>query len=105
TLVGRRLNLLDPQDNVTAGVAILRQLVRTAPDLDTAIAGYYQGLAGVLRNGMYSDTRNYVAGIKSLMRQFCPARDTTPAPPHSATSHTEGRPHPSLGAEWRTVRV
>ena len=70
TLVGRRLNLLDPQDNVTAGVAILRQLVRTAPDLDTAIAGYYQGLAGVLRNGMYSDTRNYVAGIKSLMRQF-----------------------------------
>ena len=55
---------------VTAGVVILRRLVRTAPDLDTAIAGYYQGLAGVLRNGMYSDTRNYVSGIKNLMARF-----------------------------------
>ncbi len=69
-LVGRRLNLLDPQDNVTAGVAILRQLVRTADNFDQAVAGYYQGLAGVKRNGMYADTRNYVAGIKTLMRQF-----------------------------------
>ncbi len=69
-LVGRRLNLLDPQDNVTAGVAILRQLVRTADNFDQAVAGYYQGLAGVKRNGMYADTRNYVAGIKNLMRQF-----------------------------------
>jgi LysM repeat protein len=42
-LVGRKLNLLDPYDNATAGVAIIRQLVRTSPDLDTAIAGYYQG--------------------------------------------------------------
>ncbi|PYG02018.1 LysM repeat-containing protein [Georgenia satyanarayanai] len=69
-LVGRRLNLLDPQDNVVAGVAILRQLVRTADSFDQAVAGYYQGLAGVKRNGMYADTRNYVAGIKTLMRQF-----------------------------------
>ncbi|WP_226924733.1 lytic transglycosylase domain-containing protein [Georgenia satyanarayanai] len=69
-LVGRQLNLLDPQDNVTAGIAILRQLVRTADNFDQAVAGYYQGLAGVKRNGMYADTRNYVAGIKSLMRQF-----------------------------------
>ncbi|WP_255303589.1 lytic transglycosylase domain-containing protein [Georgenia sp. 311] len=70
TLVGRRLNLLDPQDNVTAGVAILRQLVRAADNFDQAVAGYYQGLAGVKRNGMYPDTRNYVAGIRTLMRQF-----------------------------------
>lgn len=69
-LVGRELNLLNPQDNVTAGVAILRQLVRTADNFDQAVAGYYQGLAGVKRNGMYADTRNYVAGIKTLMRQF-----------------------------------
>ena len=69
-LVGRNLNLLDPQDNVTAGVAILRQLVRTADNLDQAVAGYYQGLAGVKRNGMYPDTRNYVSGIRTLMRQF-----------------------------------
>jgi LysM repeat protein len=69
-LVGRRLDLLDPRDNVVAGVAILRQLVRSAPNLDTAIAGYYQGLAGVLRHGMYSDTRSYVAKTKAAMAQY-----------------------------------
>ncbi|WP_225754595.1 LysM peptidoglycan-binding domain-containing protein [Actinotalea sp. Marseille-Q4924] len=69
-MVGRPLNLLHPQDNVVAGVAILRQLVRTAPDLPTAIAGYYQGLAGVQRNGMYPDTRRYVASIQTLMTRF-----------------------------------
>ena len=69
-LVGRELNLLDPRDNVTAGVAILRQLVSAAPDLPTAIAGYYQGLAGVQRNGMYADTRRYVASVQTLMSRF-----------------------------------
>ncbi len=69
-LVGRELNLLDPRDNVTAGVAILRQLVKAAPDLPTAIAGYYQGLAGVTRNGMYADTRRYVASVQTLMSRF-----------------------------------
>ncbi|MDT0164333.1 LysM peptidoglycan-binding domain-containing protein [Actinotalea sp. AC32] len=69
-LVGRQLNLLDPQDNVTAGVAILRQLVASAPDTQTAIAGYYQGLAGVRRNGMYPDTRRYVASVQTLMTRF-----------------------------------
>lgn len=69
-LVGRELNLLDPRDNVVAGVAILRQLLRAAPDLPTAIAGYYQGLSGVLRNGMYADTRRYVANVQTLMTRF-----------------------------------
>jgi N-acetylmuramoyl-L-alanine amidase len=69
-MVGRHLNLLDPKDNVVAGVAILRQLVRSAPDLPTAIAGYYQGLAGVQRNGMYADTRRYVASVQTLMTRF-----------------------------------
>ncbi len=69
-LVGRDLNLLDPHDNVTAGVAILRQLVKSAPDLPTAIAGYYQGLAGVRAHGMYPDTRRYVANVQTLMSRF-----------------------------------
>lgn len=69
-MVGRDLDLLDPEDNVVAGVAILRALVRQAPDQRTAIAGYYQGLAGVLRNGMNPDTRRYVANVQTLMRQF-----------------------------------
>jgi LysM repeat protein len=69
-LVGRELNLLDPTDNVVAGVAILRQLVRSADDLPSAIAGYYQGLSSVRRNGMYDDTRRYVASVRTLMSRF-----------------------------------
>lgn len=69
-LVGRRLNLLDPQDNVTAGVAILRALVNTSDDLPTAIASYYQGQGSVRANGMYSDTRRYVANVQTLMTRF-----------------------------------
>ncbi len=69
-LVGRDLNLLDPQDNVTAGVVILRQLLRSAGDTSTAIAGYYQGLSSVRSNGMFADTRRYVANVRTLMSRF-----------------------------------
>lgn len=69
-LVGRDLNLLDPNDNVTAGVAILRALVRNSPDLPTAIASYYQGASSVKRNGMYEDTKRYVANVQALMSRF-----------------------------------
>ena len=69
-LVGRHLNLLVPDDNVTAGVAILRQLVATSVDLPTAIAGYYQGSSSVRRNGMFADTRVYVANIQTHMVRF-----------------------------------
>lgn len=69
-LMGRELNLLDPQDNVTAGVAILRQLVRSSSSLDIAIASYYQGAGSVSRYGMFSDTQQYVSSVKALMAQF-----------------------------------
>ncbi|MFW5470109.1 lytic transglycosylase [Knoellia sp. CPCC 206435] len=66
SLIGRRLDLLNAQDNVTAGVVMLRALTRAAPSEDIAIAGYYQGLSSVQSRGMYSDTKRYVAGIKAL---------------------------------------
>jgi len=69
-LVGRKLNLLDPYDNATAGVAIIRQLQRNTPSVDIGIAAYYQGLGGVTRNGMYPDTKRYVAKIKDYMKRF-----------------------------------
>ncbi len=69
-LVGRPINLLDPNDNVVAGVAILRSLVKSADDLPTAIAGYYQGASSVKRNGMFADTRRYVANIQTHMERF-----------------------------------
>lgn len=69
-LVGRRLNLLDPRDNATAGIAIIRALLRTSKDEDTAIAGYYQGQYSVSKHGMYDDTKAYVAAIKSHRDSF-----------------------------------
>ena len=64
-LVGRRLNLLNTQDNITAGVVILRSLTRSAKTLDQAIGGYYQGLYSVQKHGMYADTKRYVASVKA----------------------------------------
>ena len=62
-MVGRHLNLLNTQDNITAGVVILRALMRGAHSQKEAIAGYYQGLASVQRSGMYADTKGYVASV------------------------------------------
>ncbi|MHA7263889.1 LysM peptidoglycan-binding domain-containing protein [Arthrobacter sp. TMN-37] len=69
-LVGRKLNLLNPQDNVTAGVAIIRSLLATSPNQDIAIASYYQGQYSVKTHGMFSDTKNYVAAIKAHQKNF-----------------------------------
>jgi N-acetylmuramoyl-L-alanine amidase len=69
-LSGQDIDLLDPQDNATAGVVILRALTRAEADPATAIAGYYQGLSSVRRNGMYADTRRYVANVQTLMARF-----------------------------------
>lgn len=69
-LVGRDLNLLDPRENIIAGVVIIRQLQRSASSLDEGIGAYYQGLGGVRRNGMYPDTVQYVQRVKTSMAQF-----------------------------------
>lgn len=69
-LVGRPLDLLDPHDNATAGTAILAALVRTSATRAEAIAGYYQGQASVRSNGMYPDTRRYVANVQTLTGRF-----------------------------------
>lgn len=66
SLAGRRLDLLNTQDNVTAGVVILRSLTRAAATEEQAVAGYYQGLAGVQAHGMYADTRAYVRSVLAL---------------------------------------
>ncbi|HJR39573.1 MAG TPA: LysM peptidoglycan-binding domain-containing protein, partial [Nocardioidaceae bacterium] len=68
-VLGRRLDLLDVRDNVTAGVVLLKVLTDAAPQRQ-AIAGYYQGLAGVRKYGMYDDTKRYVANVLYLKRRF-----------------------------------
>ncbi|WP_435198345.1 LysM peptidoglycan-binding domain-containing protein [Janibacter sp. GS2] len=65
-MAGRQLDLLDPEDNVTAGVLLLKVLTQQASTTSDAIGGYYQGLASVEDNGLYSDTKQYVANVKTL---------------------------------------
>jgi soluble lytic murein transglycosylase-like protein len=69
-LAGRRLDLLDTRDNVTAGVLILRALQSTATSREEAIAGYYQGLRSVQTQGMYSDTKGYVRTVLALYKRM-----------------------------------
>ena len=67
SIIGRELNLLDPEDNVTAGVVIMRTLLRSAGSTDHAIGGYYQGLGSVRQYGLFADTRQYVRNITHFM--------------------------------------
>lgn len=62
-LAGRRLDLLDTQDNITAGVVILRALRVSSGSVQEAIAGYYQGLHSVRTQGVFADTKQYVAAV------------------------------------------
>ncbi len=109
-LVGRQLNLLDPYDNATAGVAIIRQLIRTSPDLDTAIAGYYQGQYSVSKYGMYDDTKSYVAvhqGAPEELRLGVPAA-TAAAPAgrrhgQAATDNDTGPDRMLIRARFRAA--
>jgi LysM repeat protein len=64
-LLGRAVDRYDAADNVRAGVAYLRVLLRRATP-PTAVAGYYQGLGDVLRRGMLPETRAYVADVLAL---------------------------------------
>jgi soluble lytic murein transglycosylase-like protein len=68
-VVGRPLDLLRTRDNIIAGVSLLRVLTNAAP-LPQAVAGYYQGLASVRRNGMYADTRAYVRNVLALRQRW-----------------------------------
>jgi soluble lytic murein transglycosylase-like protein len=66
SVLHRPLDPLKAADNIAAGVAYLKILVVSASSTDQAIAGYYQGLAGVRAHGMYTDTKQYVANVKAL---------------------------------------
>ena len=67
---GRRLDLLKTQDNITAGVLLLRQLVRSTGSTDRALAGYYQGLGSIARKGILPQTRTYIRNVNALRARF-----------------------------------
>jgi N-acetylmuramoyl-L-alanine amidase len=64
------LDLLDTQDNITAGVLLLRQLIRSQGTADGALAGYYQGLGSISRKGILPQTRDYIRSITILRERF-----------------------------------
>ena len=54
-----------------AGVLYLKRLLQdTGGDENTAIAGYYQGLASVRGRGLYDDTQRYVDNVQALRGRF-----------------------------------
>jgi LysM repeat protein len=67
--VGRRLNPRDLHHNAVAGTVLIRVL-RSQAGPRRAIAGYYQGLAGVRKHGMYPSTKRYVANVLALKRRL-----------------------------------
>ncbi len=67
---GRTLDLLNTQDNITAGVLLLRQLVRATGTTDRALAGYYQGAGSISRQGILPQTRSYIRSITILRKRF-----------------------------------
>jgi soluble lytic murein transglycosylase-like protein len=70
-LAERSLDPASASDNVAAGSLYLRQLLdQTGGDEATAIAGYYQGLASVQRDGMLPETEQYVANVQALKSRF-----------------------------------
>ena len=70
-LAGRTLNLSDPADNVLAGVLFLQHLHElTGGDARMILAGYYQGLGSVRRNGLYPSTERYIDNVLALKQRF-----------------------------------
>ena len=67
---GRTLDLLKTQDNITAGVLLLKQLLRQTGSEEGALAGYYQGLGSISRRGLLPQTHTYIAGITRLKDRF-----------------------------------
>ena len=67
---GRRLNLFNAQDNITAGVLLLRQLLRSTGSERATLAGYYQGLGSIARKGLLPQTHSYIRSIGYLRPRF-----------------------------------
>jgi LysM repeat protein len=71
SMLGSAVDVHDPQDNVRAGIRLLRHyLDRYGADSDLVLAAYYQGQAAADRHGIYGITRPYIASIRTLERMF-----------------------------------
>lgn len=67
---GRPLDLTTLRDNVAAGVLLLKVLDNGTDRRRHQIGAYYQGLAAVRRDGLYPETRAYVASVLALKKRL-----------------------------------
>jgi len=67
---GDPLNGNSAVDNIRAGVLLLRQLLSDTGSQRRTIEAYYQGLASVEQDGVYSSTRRYVRDVLAIERQL-----------------------------------
>jgi LysM repeat protein len=71
TMLGRPVNLWEPQENVLAGVRLLKHyLVRYGGDRSLVLAAYYQGMSAADRYGIFPVSRPYIASILRLQQLF-----------------------------------
>src|SRR5262245_36702488 len=70
-LVGAPLDVAgSAADNAEAGAALLTWLLALAGDEDLALAYYVQGQGSVARDGLYPQTRAYIADVRALRAHF-----------------------------------
>jgi soluble lytic murein transglycosylase-like protein len=72
SLLGRAVDISDPQDNADVGVAIFREDLDNYATPSMALAAYYQGPTSLTQDGLLPDTQRYVEGILSLASQLSP---------------------------------
>ena len=86
-VVGRRLDPLDPQDNATTGVVLLKILGQSAGSERQAVAGYYQGL----RSGARARD---VPRHQAVRRQRAGPQGPVPVSGRGASEPGPGTSHP-----------
>ncbi|MFC4786643.1 transglycosylase SLT domain-containing protein [Nocardioides sp. MAHUQ-72] len=67
---GRRLHLHRLADNATAGVELLRVLADETGSRRHQVGAYYQGLGAVRSDGLYTETRHYVANVLAIKNRL-----------------------------------
>jgi soluble lytic murein transglycosylase-like protein len=71
TLIGMPLDPYVASDNIRMSARYLAQLLNlTNGDVNMALAGYYQGLTSVRRDGMKATTAAYVNVVLTLQARF-----------------------------------
>lgn len=70
-MLGQRVDLRSAQDNVRAGVRLLKHyLSRYDGNVELVLAAYYQGQTAADRHGVYPVSRGYIASIRALVRML-----------------------------------